>query len=53
MHYLNFQSFPSLSSILKLNLKYTEEILKNTKENTGQLDFLFFISYNINIVDVG
>ena len=42
MHYLNFQSFPSTFSIWKLNLKYTKEILKNTKENIGQMDFSFF-----------
>ena len=32
MHYLNFQSFPSPFSIPKLHLKYTKEILKNTKD---------------------
>ena len=53
MHYLNFQSFPSPFSIRKLHLKYTKEILKNTKENIGQRDFSFFTPYNIYIVDLG
>ena len=35
MHYLHFQSFPSLFSIPKLHLKYTKEILQITKENIG------------------
>ena len=38
MHYLNFQSVLSPFSIPKLHLKYTKEILKNTKENIGQSD---------------
>ena len=41
MHYLNFQSFPSPFTIWKLHLKYTKEILKNTKEIIGQRDFQF------------
>ena len=39
MHYLNFQSFPTPFTIWKLHLKYTKEILKNTKEIIGQRDF--------------
>ena len=42
MHYLNFQSFPSPFSIPKLHLKYTKEIVKNTKENIGPWDFSVF-----------
>ena len=39
MHYLDFQSFPSPFTIQKFYLKYTKEILKNTKENIDQRDF--------------
>ena len=53
MHYLNFQSFPSPFSIPKLHLKYTKELLKNTKENIGQWDVFFFTPYNVNTGDVG
>ena len=41
MHYPNFQSFPSPFSIRKLHLKYTREILKNTKEKSGDRIFHF------------
>ena len=58
-HYLGYNNALStfseffFTAITKLPLKYTKEILKNTKENTGQWDFSFVTPYKINIVDVG
>ena len=35
-----------------MHLKYTKEILKNTKENIGQRYFSVFTPYNIYIGDL-
>ena len=43
MHYLNLQSYPSIQ---KLHLKYTMEILKNTKKDIVQSFFSGFLPKN-------
>jgi len=36
-----------------MHLKYTMEIIKNTKENIGQRDFSFVNPYYVGICDLG